>query len=230
MSYAELVAAVEALAAALQSIDAAPGSRVGICAKNTREHLIALLATYAAGKVWVPLNPRNGRAELDAMIAATCPSLVVADASCVDRFSPTSAPLVIAKTDERVDSSVTRPDRARGSATSRHRSSDATTTSRSSSSAAEAPARRRQSCSPVRTLDAQARGLFDAFDFDTADVNLIAAPLTHGASCFVLPILAAGGRHVMLEDPKPTHHPRRVRIVWCDDDVRAADADLWVDG
>jgi acyl-CoA synthetase (AMP-forming)/AMP-acid ligase II len=51
----ELVAVIEALAAALQAIDPAPGSRVGICARNTPEHLLALLATYAAGKVWVPL-------------------------------------------------------------------------------------------------------------------------------------------------------------------------------
>src|SRR4029078_2646390 len=27
--------------------------------------------------------------------------------------------------------------------------------------------------------------------------------LTHGASCFVLPILAVGGSHVLVEDPKP---------------------------
>ena len=54
----------------------------------------------------------------------------------------------------------------------------------------------------VRVLDAQARGLLEFFEFDASDVNLIAAPLTHGTSCFVLPILAAGGRHVLVEDPK----------------------------
>src|SRR5579862_4734770 len=59
MTYAELVPAVEALAAAFQAIDPSAGqtSRVGICARNTPEHLLALLATYASGKVWVPLNP-----------------------------------------------------------------------------------------------------------------------------------------------------------------------------
>ena len=88
VTYAELGAAVAALAAAFQEIDRKPGSRVGICARNTTEHLIALLATYAAGKVWVPLNPRNGRAELDAMIAATSPTIVVADGSCLGRFTP----------------------------------------------------------------------------------------------------------------------------------------------
>lgn len=202
MSYAELVASVEALAAAFQSLDAAPGSRVGICARNTREHLLALLATYAAGKVWVPLNPRNGRAELDAMIAATRPSLVVADASCADRFSPTPAPLVIAKTDQPADDSIAALIAARlgdKPVAIERRESDEQIIKFSGGSTG-APKAVVQS---VRVLDAQARGLLDAFAFDDTDVNLIAAPLTHGASCFVLPIFAAGGRHALLEDPKP---------------------------
>ena len=104
LTYAELVSAVEALAAALQSLDAEHGSRVGICARNTVEHLLALLATYAAGKVWVPLNPTNGRADLDRMIGATRPSLIIADESSLDRFSPTDAPVVLAKTEAGVGS------------------------------------------------------------------------------------------------------------------------------
>jgi len=55
----------------------------------------------------------------------------------------------------------------------------------------------------VRCLDAQVDGILGAFELDAGDVNLIAAPLTHGASCFVLPILAVGGSHVLVEDPKP---------------------------
>src|SRR5215468_9678708 len=42
VTYRELVALVETMAAALQSLDATPGSRVGICARNTPEHLITL--------------------------------------------------------------------------------------------------------------------------------------------------------------------------------------------
>jgi len=103
VTHGELVAAVNATAAALQSIDPTPGSRVGICARNTPEHLIALLATYAAGKVWVPLNPRNGRAELNAMIDVAQPAILVADESCLDRFTRTAAPLVLAKTRDTID-------------------------------------------------------------------------------------------------------------------------------
>src|SRR5262249_43124760 len=97
VTYRELVSVVEAVAAGLQSLDAATGSRVGICASNTPEHLIALLATYAAGKVWVPLNPRNGRSELEAMIGTTKPTIIVADDSCINRLSPTTASVIAAK-------------------------------------------------------------------------------------------------------------------------------------
>ena len=76
ISYGDLAQTVNALAAALQAIDPEPQSRVGICAYNNYEHLVAWLATYAAGKVWVPLNPRNGIEELDRIIALTEPSII----------------------------------------------------------------------------------------------------------------------------------------------------------
>ena len=201
MSYTELVAAVEALAAAFQSFDATPGGRVGICARNSREHLLALLATYAAGKVWVPLNPRNGRAELDAMIALTRPSFIVADASCADRFSRTTAPVILGRSDAE-ENSVNALISARlgdKPAAVERRAGDEQIIKFSGGSTGTPKA----VVQSVRVLEAQARGLLDAFAFDATDVNLIAAPLTHGASCFVLPILSAGGRHVLLEDPKP---------------------------
>ncbi|MBI4502324.1 MAG: AMP-binding protein, partial [Gemmatimonadetes bacterium] len=55
----------------------------------------------------------------------------------------------------------------------------------------------------VRCINAQAAAILETFGFTDSDVNLIAAPITHGTSCFVLPILAAGGRHVLLEKATP---------------------------
>jgi fatty-acyl-CoA synthase len=203
VTYGELVSFVEALAAALQSLDATPGSRVGICARNTPEHLITLLATYAAGKVWVPLNSRNGRTELDAMIAATRPTILVADESCVDRFSPTSARLVMAKPEVASGAmsvaSLVDGFRGRKPAVVERGPEDAQIIKFSGGSTG----RPKAVVQPLRCVEAQARGLLEFFDFNATDANLIAAPLTHGTSCFVLPILAAGGQHVLLEDPKP---------------------------
>ncbi|HEY9225588.1 MAG TPA: AMP-binding protein, partial [Gemmatimonadaceae bacterium] len=203
VTYGELVVSVDALAAALQSIDPMPGSRVGICARNTPEHLLALLATYAAGKVWVPLNPRNGRAELDAMIATTRPSILVADESCVGRFTPTSAPLILAKTERAASDAASvgglakewrgkRPEKV-------ERGDDEPQIIKFSGGSTGRPKAVVQS---MRCIEAQARGLLEFFEFNATDANLIAAPLTHGTSCFVLPILAVGGQHVLLEEPK----------------------------
>jgi len=203
-TYRRLATVVDALAAALQSIDADAGGRVGICARNTVEHLIALLATYAAGKVWVPLNPTNSPADLDRMIGATRPTMFVADESCLDSFTPTGAPIVVGKTaargteqptvrgligewSGRRPAAVTRDDR------------DAQIIKFSGGSTG-VPKPVVQS---LRCVNAQVRGILACFDLQADDVNLIAAPLTHGASCFVLPILAVGGRHVLLEEPKP---------------------------
>ena len=43
LSYAELLARVQAVAAGLQQIEAEPGARVGICSWNSLDHLIAFL-------------------------------------------------------------------------------------------------------------------------------------------------------------------------------------------
>jgi len=205
MTYAALEAAVNAFAAALQGIDAVPGSRVAICAKNTAEHLIALLATYAAGKVWVPLNPRNGRAVLDAMLLATRPAIIVADESCVDRFTPTGAPLIMAKCGEVVDHHLTvRGLVAQWAGKTPHRiardDEDAQIIKFSGGSTGSP----KPVIQAIRCINAQADGIREFFEFRSDDVNLIAAPLTHGASCFVLPILEVGGCHVLLEEAKPT--------------------------
>ena len=75
ITYVDLAAQANALAAAIQSIDPNPQTRVGICGYNTVEHLLAWLATFASGKTWVPLNPRNGKPELDRICEVTGPSL-----------------------------------------------------------------------------------------------------------------------------------------------------------
>jgi len=204
LTYASLVATVDALAAALQSIDPAPGSRVGICARNTVEHLLALLGVYAAGKVWVPLNPTNSHADLDRMIAATRPTLLVADESCLASWTPTGVPIIVAKSlGATADVPTVRGLAAEWSGrrpTSVSRSDDDAQIIKFSGGSTGIPKPVVQS---LRCLNAQVEGILACFELDASDVNLIAAPLTHGASCFVLPVLAAGGRHVLLEDPKP---------------------------
>ena len=202
ITYAGLGAAVAALAAALQDLDPTPGSRVGICSGNTTDHLLALLATYAAGKVWVPLNPRNGRAGLAAMIAVTRPSILVADGAHAGLVTPTPVQVIVAGSDSASALTVRglmatwagnaprRIERAAGDAQIIKFSGGST----------GVPKAVVQS---LRCVNAQADGIRDFFEFRDDDVNLIAAPLTHGASCFVLPLLEVGARHVLLANTKP---------------------------
>ena len=97
ITYGNLAKSVNALANALQTIDPSPQSRVGICAYNSFEHLLGWLATYAAGKIWVPLNPRNGRDELDRIIDLTAPSIVIFDADCDEKFGAVTGHLLAGK-------------------------------------------------------------------------------------------------------------------------------------
>ena len=203
LSYDELVTVVEALGAALQSVDPAPGSRVGICARNTVEHLIAILATYAAGKVWVPLNPTNGKADLDRMIDATSPTLILAGESSLERFTMPDVPFIVADATSSDHRLTVRGliDEWRGRQPTRvERGDEDAQIIKFSGGSTGIPKPVVQS---QRCVNAQIDGLGRFFELNEADVNLIAAPITHGASCFVLPVLSAGGRHVLLEDPKP---------------------------
>jgi acyl-CoA synthetase (AMP-forming)/AMP-acid ligase II len=222
-TFADLVAEVESVAAAFQEIDPTPGSRVGTCAWNTPEHLTALLATYAAGKVWVPLNPRNGRTELGGMVAATKPSIVVVDDSCLEKIDAADATVVIGRKGA--------GDRGLGVGISNEKPGPRPPSPEprfSISSLARRYAGRKPKpverlptdeqiikfsggstgrpkavIQSVRCLNAQASAILRAFEFDPGDVNLVAAPVTHGTSCFILPILAAGGKHVLMEKANP---------------------------
>ncbi len=190
LTFADLVAEVEALATAFQSLDPTPGSRIGTCAWNTREHLVAILATYAAGKVWVPLNPRNGSAEIGSMITTTRPSVIFVDESCLEKLPTVTARVLKAR------DAAKAIERHRGQRPRRmERAADDDQVIKFSGGSTGRPKAIRQ---PVRCINTQAIAIGSAFEYGPDDVNLVAAPITHGTSCFLLPVLAAGGRLVLL--------------------------------
>src|SRR5512144_1927463 len=99
LTYRKLDESVAALGSALQRLAPGAGRCIAVCAPNTLEHLVSILAILAAGHVWVPLNPRNGKAETDAIIAATRPVLVIADGLCLNRFTPTDVHVVLSRSE-----------------------------------------------------------------------------------------------------------------------------------
>ncbi|HYH21927.1 MAG TPA: AMP-binding protein [Azospirillum sp.] len=199
LSYAELVARVDALAAGLQGLDPTPGSRVGICAHNTVAHLLALLATLAAGKVWVPLNPRENRPELDSKVATTTPSILVVDEDCMDNVGvPPGVHRVLGAGAGGADSVAgliaanhgRRPQRV-------ERPLDSVQAIKFTGGSSGRP---KGVLQPCRAWVAGAVSMMHGWGLGPDDGYLVAAPLTHGTSCYVTPILAAGGRLVFLED------------------------------
>jgi len=79
ISYAELLTAVNALAVALQEKDPEPGSRVGLCAANSPNYIIGMLAILAAGKIWVPVNYRSTPPEIRRILDTTRPTILLVD-------------------------------------------------------------------------------------------------------------------------------------------------------
>ncbi|MCT9070340.1 class I adenylate-forming enzyme family protein [Cupriavidus gilardii] len=202
LTYRELAARVAAAAAGLLALDASPQSRVGICAGNSTVHLVALLAVLASGKVWVPLNPKSTRPELRRIVDATEPSILVLDSGCIALLD--GAPGVRIFTDVAEDGCDALPALiARHADAARPRldlypdlDRDATQAIKFTGGTTGAPKGVMQ---PYRAWTANIVNQIHAWGFDADDRYVMAAPITHGTSTYVLPILAQGGCHVILD-------------------------------
>lgn len=203
ISYRALATQVAAIAAGLVSIDPNPQSRVGICAGNSAEHIAALLAVLACGKVWVPLNPKSTRPEIRRIIDATEPSILVVDVACTallegapgarihcgpvegrlaaDAQSPTIAALCVQQVGALCPSFVLPP--------------EATQAIKFTGGTTGPPKGVMQT---YRAWMANISNQIHAWGFDEHERYIVAAPITHGTSTYILPILAQGGCHVVL--------------------------------
>ena len=210
LTYAALAARVDAAACALQQLDAEPGSRVGICAGNTVDHIVALLAVLAAGKVWVPLNWRNPAAELNRILAFTEPSIVLAEPAHLGTLalSGVQAVLALAACDghQTLDAAAALH---QGQSPRPHgRSRDEAQAIKFTGGSTGVPKGVMQ---PYRAWVATLVNQIEAFGFKADDRYLISAPVTHGTSTYLLPILAQGGCHVLPASNKPAELLRSFR-------------------
>jgi fatty-acyl-CoA synthase len=185
-------------AAALTRIDPHPRSRVCVGANNSVDHLLTLLAMLAAGKVWVPLNPRNGDPELRRIVDFVQPSLVLADEEMLERLAGVPVPL-----------------RPLGELT-RHAGEAASVAfgpySRGGVSVEDAQAIKftggttgfpKGVIQPLRAWNTNIATQIYEFGFTPDDRYLVAAPITHGTSTYMLPLLGAGGALIFPERAKP---------------------------
>ncbi|MVW73533.1 AMP-binding protein [Bordetella sp. 15P40C-2] len=190
-----------ALAAALQDIDPTPQTRVAICAGNSAQHVIALLAVIAAGKVWVPLNYRSTKAEIARILDATEPSIVLTD--------NTGAGLVGDGPWTRLDLAGTGSEHTLPALLQRYAGRtpircepgrDATQAIKFTGGTTGLPKGVMQ---PYRAWTAGIVNQIHAWKLTHEDRYVVAAPVTHGTSTYLMPVLAQGGTHLFLEESNP---------------------------
>lgn len=201
VNYQELVYRVEALALALHERYPS-GARIALCAENHIGHLTAYLAILAAGCIWIPVNPKNGASLNRQLLEQSSPSLVI-----VDEASQTTLPEgitvpVMSLTSTRdtdqsaqalVEKYYQRP------FTAMRPEPQAIMAIKFTGGTTGTPKGVMQS---HHNVSAVVESLQQLYEFDQHDCNLAVAPLTHGGSHYILPVLAVGGRHILLEKPE----------------------------
>jgi fatty-acyl-CoA synthase len=207
LSYAELVAQVEALAAAFQVLAPDPRARIALCAHNHVTHAVALLATLLAGRIWVPLNPRAGQKELARIVEFTEAALVIVEPELAPRVAGCGGRTL-----------VIRPSAAPGAATppcdiaaliaahARQRPDRVdhdlaeTQAIKFTGGTTGTPKGVMQS---YRSWNTTIVSLMHSLRIDEHDRYLAVAPLTHGTSTFLLPVLGSGGTLVLSSTTRP---------------------------
>jgi len=158
----------------------------------------------AAGQVWVPLNPRLGRLDIEGMIEATRPAVLVADESCIELLPRVRVPLVVAKAKvgrTPVDSVAMFAARFDGERPATHR--PVLENLQAIKFTSGSSGRAKGVMQSYRCWNTHVACMLHAFSFSADDRFLVAAPLTHGTSCFMMPVLAQGGRLILIERARP---------------------------
>ena len=186
LTFRDLAATVLARAGSIAALGDGASDMVCVGAANTVEHLVAILAVMAAGKVWVPLNPRSGDPDLLRQVAFVRPALVLLDAGMGERIATDAAPVRLLSElpggeGARVRMGPT-PDRG----VPLHRTQAVKFTGGTTGF----PKGVQQ---PLRAWNANIVTQMHTLGLRCDDRYLVAAPLTHGTGTYMLPILGSGG-------------------------------------
>ena len=199
--YADLAAQVRALAAALQALDPEPQTRVALCAGNTPEHIVALLAVLASGKIWVPLNYRSTEREIARILDATQPSIVIGDESGEPLLGPPTQGRVHLHDAAGHPTLATLLREHAGRQPQRHAlSRDGTQAIKFTGGTTGLPKGVMQ---PYRAWNAGIVNQIAQWGLTCDDRYVVCAPITHGTGTYLLPVLAQGGTHLLLDGSGP---------------------------
>ncbi|MDF8357647.1 class I adenylate-forming enzyme family protein [Ensifer adhaerens] len=198
LTYSALARVVLERAAELTALGAEDGAPVCIGAANSVDHLVQILAVLAAGHTWVPLNPRNGDPELRRTIDFVRPAAVFLDGDMAARLTGIAPEArALGKLGGKT---VPFGSLRMGPAAARGVSLDRTQAIKFTGGTTGVPKGVKQ---PLRAWNANIVTQLYELGLGPQDRYLVAAPLTHGTSTYMLPILAAGGSLVFPEEAKP---------------------------
>jgi len=197
LTFTALAAEVLRRAAALVTLDPQPRSRVCIGAANSVDHLLTLLAVLAAGKIWVPLNPRNGDPELHRIVEFVEPSLVLTDDEMFARLSGVMRP--VRTLGELVRSAGDVGQVAFGPYARGGVSLEDAQAIKFTGGSTGIP---KGVIQPLRAWNTNIATQIHELRLTPADRYLVAAPITHGTSTYMLPLLGAGGALIFPESAK----------------------------
>lgn len=201
LTFKELDQRVRALAAAMQAQDPTEQSRVAICASNHAQHVTALLATLAAGKVWVPLNARSTMSEIDRILQSVKPSIVIVDEvgqAIVPGLADATRWGMGQKGIQSIQAVLEPMLGATPAAMTTGR--DGTQAIKFTGGTTGAPKGVMQ---PYRAWNACIINQIHGWGITKNDRYVVCAPVTHGTSTYVLPILAQGGCLVFASSNAP---------------------------
>jgi len=208
IGYAELLARTEALATAFQALVPDPRGRIAICAGNHISHVVALFATLLAGRIWVPLNPRAGQAELGRIVEFTEAALVVAEAGLEDKVAGTTARRIRYVPQDAAHAAqgtacelgaLVAEYRGRKPEAVRHDLGE-TQAIKFTGGTTGAPKGVMQS---YRAWNTTIVSIMHAMRLDENERYLAVASITHGTSTFLLPVLGCGGTVLLPTSTRP---------------------------
>jgi acyl-CoA synthetase (AMP-forming)/AMP-acid ligase II len=203
LTYESLAKQVNTLAYAMQQADPTEQSRVAICAGNTSEHIIALLATLQAGKTWVPLNIRSTAQEVQRILDTVHASIVITDETGASLVNNADVPhrwcIGAARKDWKEIKNVCSPFKNRRPLPIQA-TREATQAIKFTGGTTGVPKGVMQ---PYRAWNAGIINQIHGWGLNETDCYVVCAPITHGTSTYLLPILAQGGKLVFPETNSP---------------------------
>ncbi len=191
LSYGELDASADRLAHLLVERGLRPGSRVGVLMERTAESVVALLAVWKAGGIYLPLDPTHPAARLSFVLGDALPQVLITRGALPEGVEAGGAQLI--DLDAEREQLAAQPHGAVGEAADERGVAYVIYTSGSTGEPKGVEVEHRQL---LNTIDSTQ----ELFRFTERDVVPCLASMTFDISLFeVLSPLLAGGRLVLVD-------------------------------